>query len=223
MTSTPDPDRTLRRDAAQNQARILAVAPLVFAEQGWGASMDEVARRAGVGVGTVYRRFATKEDLVDAVLAERVGLMVQWAEAAAAEADPWTGLVGFIEQMMDAPGGVLAFKSVVQLRWTLEDAQRFFSGFAPLIVGLIERGQRDGRFRADLTLSDLPMLILGLDAIRAASASVAPDLWRRFLGIYLDGMRPEAATDLASPGLTPPQIVALMSGQSEAAQTPSTA
>lgn len=216
-------DRTLRRDAAENQARILAVAPVVFAEQGWGASMDEVARRAGVGVGTIYRRFPTKEDLVDAVLAERVGLMVEWATEAAASDDPWSGLVDFIERMMDAPGGVLAFKSLVQLRWTLEDAQRFFGGFAPLIAGLIERGQQEGRFRPDLTLSDLPMLILGLDAIRAASATVAPDLWRRFLGIYLDGMRPDAATDLAWPGLTPPQIVALMSGQSEAGQTPSTA
>jgi AcrR family transcriptional regulator len=218
----PERDRALRRDAAENQARILAVAPIVFAEQGWGASMDEVARQARVGVGTIYRRFPTKEDLVDAVLAERVSLMAEWAAVAAASDDPWSGLVDFIERMMDAPAGVLAFKSVVQLRWTLEDAQRFFSGFAPLIVDLIERGKSEGCFRADLTLSDLPMLIVGLDAIRTASAAVAPDLWRRFLGIYLDGMRPEAATDLAWPGLTPPQIVALMSGQSEAAQTPST-
>ena len=83
------PNRNLRRDAAENQARILEVAPLVFAEQGWSASMDEVARRAGVGVGTIYRRFPTKEDLVDAVLSERAKLMAEWATDAAAHDDSW--------------------------------------------------------------------------------------------------------------------------------------
>lgn len=206
--------RGLRRDAAMNQARILEVAPLVFAEEGWGASMDEIARRAGVGVGTVYRRFPTKEALVDAVLAERTAQMIAWAEAAVAEPDPWAGLVAFIEQAMETPAGVLAFKNVVQLRWSVEDAQRFFGQFGPLMAELIERGKRSGQFRMDLALSDLPTLIQALEVIRSNSREVAPDLWRRFLAVYLDGIRPGAATELSVPGLAPDQIVALMSGTS---------
>lgn len=220
-------DRALRRDAAENLTRILDVAPLVFAEQGWGASMDEIARRAGVGVGTIYRRFPRKEDLLDAVMADRMRLVQEWAQAASEEPDAWTGLVGFIERMIEMPAGVLAFRSVIQLRWSPDDAREFFESFAPLVAGLIERGQRAGQLRADLELSDLPMLIVGLDGVRMASEAIAPDLWRRFLGIHLDGLRAEPATALPVPGLTPAQIRMLMSGQSEAdasvgGQAPST-
>ena len=93
-----DPTRPLRRDAARNRQRILKAASEVFTELGLEVSLDEVARHAGVGVGTVYRRFGTKEDLVAALFVDRVEKVATLAERAIEEPDPWSGLVGFMEQ-----------------------------------------------------------------------------------------------------------------------------
>src|SRR5579863_4602175 len=89
-----DPARPLRRDAVRNRQRILKAASEVFTELGLEVSLDEVARHAGVGVGTVYRRFGTKEDLVAALFEDRVDSIANLAERAIQEPDPWTALVG---------------------------------------------------------------------------------------------------------------------------------
>src|SRR5580698_7758435 len=93
------PERPLRRDAERNRQRILQAASEVFTERGLDVSLDEVARQAGVGVGTVYRRFRTKEDLVEALFIDRIEEVAGVAEKAAEVADPWSGLVCFMEQM----------------------------------------------------------------------------------------------------------------------------
>ena len=102
-----DAGRPLRRDAARNRQRILQAASEVFTEQGLEASLDEVARQAGVGVGTVYRRFRTKEELVEALFEDRVDAVAALAERAAEEPDPWTGLASFMEQMAEMLAGDL--------------------------------------------------------------------------------------------------------------------
>src|SRR3712207_57294 len=89
--------RPLRRDAERNRARILDAARRLFTERGLAVSMDEIARCAGVGVGTVYRRFATREQLLDALLEDRFAQVLDMAERAAAQPDAWEGLVGFLE------------------------------------------------------------------------------------------------------------------------------
>ena len=93
--------RPLRRDAERNRVRILKAAAEVFNERGLEVSLDEVARHAGVGVGTVYRRFPSKEELVEALFMERIDSIAALAEAAGEAADPWTGLVSFMEQMAE--------------------------------------------------------------------------------------------------------------------------
>jgi AcrR family transcriptional regulator len=92
--SGPGLVRPLRRDAALNRQRILQAASEVFTERGLEVSLDEVARRAGVGVGTVYRRFRTKEDLVEALFVDRIDEVAALAEKATQAADPWSGLAG---------------------------------------------------------------------------------------------------------------------------------
>src|SRR3954452_3616284 len=98
MPSSPAPtERPLRRDAERTRQRILEAARDAFAEDGLAVTLDEIARRAGVGVGTVYRRFADKEQLVDALFVERIGELVALAEASLRHEDAWEGLVGFLE------------------------------------------------------------------------------------------------------------------------------
>ena len=108
MTATPGPEctppRPLRRDAELNRQRILRAAAEIFTEQGLQATLDDVARRAGVGVGTVYRRFPDKETLADALFTERLDALVALAEDALADPDEWGSLVSFLERARDAAG-----------------------------------------------------------------------------------------------------------------------
>src|SRR5579862_7641068 len=106
--------RPLRRDAERNRQRVLTAASEVFTERGLDVSLDEVARHAGVGVGTVYRRFGTKEDLVEALFVERIDAVAALAEDAAAAPDPWSGLVGFLEQAAQMLAGDSGLRQLLQ-------------------------------------------------------------------------------------------------------------
>src|ERR1700753_4493274 len=105
--TSPDPggDRPLRRDAERNRQRILTAALRVFTERGLDATLDEIARAAGVGVGTVYRRFPDKESLVTELFRERMDALVTVAETACNAADPWQGLVSYLEFAAAAMAG----------------------------------------------------------------------------------------------------------------------
>ncbi len=105
--------RPLRRDAERNRQRILKAAAEVFDERGLEVSLDEVARHAGVGVGTVYRRFPTKEELMEALFMERIDSIAALAEAAGDAADPWSGLVSFIEQVAEMLAGDLGLRQML--------------------------------------------------------------------------------------------------------------
>src|ERR1700709_2058318 len=104
--STPElvaetPERPLRKDAARNRERILAAAGEVFAERGLEVTLDDIAHHAGVGVGTVYRRFRDKEELIDALFDERMDAVLTVAEQALAVDDPWLGLEGFFVSILE--------------------------------------------------------------------------------------------------------------------------
>ena len=94
-------EQTLRRDAQANRERILEAARAVFADEGVDASVEQIAQRAGVGMGTLYRRFPTKHDLVEAVIAESLDAFVAAAENGLAEEDPWTGFARFVERVLE--------------------------------------------------------------------------------------------------------------------------
>src|SRR4030081_3887646 len=90
-------ERPLRKDAERNRQRILEAARELFTQQGLGVTLNDIAHHAGCGVGTVYRRFPDKEQLIDALFEERVGELVARAEEALSDRDPWLGLIGFLE------------------------------------------------------------------------------------------------------------------------------
>jgi AcrR family transcriptional regulator len=193
----PDGPPPLRADARRNLDRILVAAREVLAERGMEATMDEVARRAGVGHATVYRRFPTKEELVVTVMERHLARLLDVARAAAGERDAWTALRGAIEQAAAAQAEDRCFLDAVgpDVKGTPRVRERYLE-ILSAYGQLLRRAQEAGQVRTDLEPEDLPFLLC------AAASSVPgpcgpPELWRRYLGVMLDGMRPEVASDLA--------------------------
>lgn len=200
-----------RRHARRNHELLVAAAREVFAEQGVEASLEEVARRAGVGIGTLYRHFATREALVEAIFERRIGELVAVAEAAAAEPDGWSGLVRFLERTLERQVGDRVLKDVL-MRYP-SGAGRFASAreeLRELIEHLLERAREQGKLRADFTLSDLALLFWSFTPLIDATAEVAPNAWRRHLHWLLDGLRADVATPQAEPPLTDEKLHAAM-------------
>ncbi|WP_329427745.1 TetR/AcrR family transcriptional regulator [Streptosporangium sp. NBC_01495] len=159
--------RPLRADAARNRARVLQVAYETFAEEGATVPIDEIARRAGVGAGTVYRHFPTKESLFQAIVADRMRQVVDRARAQAA-ADPGEGLYAFLFQMAEQGASDLgltdAFAGIgFDLAEALPDAEHEFMG---MMAEILDQAQRAGTVRADVTAADIKTLIVGLQAMR---------------------------------------------------------
>jgi AcrR family transcriptional regulator len=209
MSTSPLPERPLRRDAERNRQRILEVAREAFAEDGLAVTLDEIARRAGVGVGTVYRRFPDKEQLIDALFEERIGELVAIAEAALRHDDAWEGLVSFLESATAAHADDRGLKEVA-LSGThgLGRVARARELMAPLVTRLVARAQEQGQLRPDLQPTDLPLLQLMLGSLSDCTRDVDPGVWRRYLGILTDGLRTsrEAPTPLAQGGLQLEQV-----------------
>jgi AcrR family transcriptional regulator len=201
--------RPLRRDAERNRQRILAAAAEVFNERGLEASLDDIARHAGVGVGTVYRRFRTKEELVEALFLERLDSVEALACEASAAPDPWSGLVSFMEHLTEIMAGDLGLRQMLMFATYGQDlAAVARRRNVPLIERLVERAQAAGQLRADIRQTDIPFIVFMLaEATRLAQAA-DPGIWRRYLTLILDGMRPrrEDVTPLPVPAMRPEEM-----------------
>ena len=182
--------RPLRADAARNRARLLAAARDVFAERGLDATMDEVARRAGVGVGTAYRRFRNRDDLIAALFEERLEEFMDCLEDALADSDPWRALSGFLERSMEMQAEDRGFKELLlQSAEGRERMREFRAHIRPLVRELVQRARDAGELRADVVEDDVLLVSLMTGAISDFGVPVAPQLWRRALAIQLDGLR----------------------------------
>ena len=194
----------LRRDAELNRLRILAAAREVFRDRGVAATLNDVAHHAGLGVGTVYRRFSDKEELVDALFADMVNTVEAYTREALEHEDAWTGLVTALERVCEIQALDRGLREVMlgTGRGPQRQAQ-MGARVAPLVDQLVERAQRQGTLRPDLLPSDLPILQLMIAAVTDHTGQ--PELWRRYLALVIDGMRarPEEAGDPlpAMPGL----------------------
>jgi AcrR family transcriptional regulator len=203
------PRRRLRRDAERNRQRILASAAEAFAERGLAATMDEIARRAGVGVGTVYRRFPDKEMLIEALFEQRIADLVALAEAARDEPDAWDGLVRFFESFISLQAADRGLKEVLLTPDRgQERVARARARLAPVVDALVERAKADGILRPDVVGPDLGLIQFMLGALADATRDVDPELWRRFLAIALDGLRTQrdAPSPLAPGPLDDPSL-----------------
>jgi AcrR family transcriptional regulator len=161
----------------------------VFAERGLDATLDDIAHHAGLGVGTVYRRFPGKEELIEALFEKAVREVVALAERAEAMEDSWEGLVWFLERATEMQSEDLGLRDVVlHSGYGRERVALARNSIVPVVTRLVERAQRDGHLRPDVVPTDVPMIELMVSSVSAYSSSVAPDLWRRYLGIVLDGL-----------------------------------
>src|SRR3954464_4851450 len=158
MTEAP-----LRRDAAQNRERLLAAAAELFAERGLDVTLNDIAHHAGVGVGTAYRRFANKEEVIDALFEERLRAVAGVANEALNNPDPWHGLVAFLERSLEMQFGDRGLNQIMN-NSRLGDARvsEARDRIAPLIEQLVERAKQAGVIRSDLDQSDLIFMQLGL-------------------------------------------------------------
>jgi AcrR family transcriptional regulator len=169
----------LRADARRNLERVLDAAAEVFAASGPDASIDEIARLAGVGHGTVFRRFPTKDDLMYAVIERHVAQMQSLAEEALASDDPGEAFYDFVvrvaELNMSTPG---LHRCVVHCGGKPGAAE-----LEKLVGRIVLRAQRAGAVRGDVKPADVQLLV------RSALTSAPPGQWRRYLGVVLDGLR----------------------------------
>jgi AcrR family transcriptional regulator len=215
-------ERPLRRDAERNRQRILAAAAEVFTERGLDATLDEVARAAGVGIGTVYRRFPDKETLVSELFRDRIDALVTVAEEACATADPWHGLVSFLEFTAAALAGDLGLRQLMMFGTYDRDQVCYARDrMRPIISRLVERAQASGDLRPDFRATDVKMIAFMLASLAEYAASATPEVWRRYLTMLVDGLRParDGVTELPVSAPTAGDLADLMTAHGQRAGT----
>jgi AcrR family transcriptional regulator len=189
-------DGPRRADARRNRERVLAAAEAVFAEQGLKAPVEEVARRAGVGVGTVCRNFPTKDALVEAVVGALYGTLLERANAALADPDPAHAFEKFVTALpaFQARHRALAdqMANENQTEWAPGPKEELLRA----VSELVRRAQAAGAVRADIGPADVSMLFAGVAHATAVAGELQPALRERFVRIILDGLRAEDATPL---------------------------
>jgi AcrR family transcriptional regulator len=193
-TVTP---RATRADAVRNRAAVIDGARKVMGKKGLDAGMDEIARAAGVGVGTVYRHFPNKGDLITALADHRFEALARFANDALAEEDPGAAFERFLFRAAEMQASDLALSEVMRGYESVmpEAAERV--GMLDLTREVLERAQAAGAIRFDVEAEDIPMLMCGIGTTTNHPAPfIGAQSWRRFLAIALDGMRPAGATEL---------------------------
>lgn len=172
-----------------------------------------MARRAGLAIGTLYRHFPTRLDLVQATFAGKLALWREAAEKAVTMDDAWAGLCHFLETMCELQSQDRGFNDLASMRLPesacLAGAQ---TRIRELGVHIVERAQEQGSLRPDLTPEDLAFVIWSHSRVTEATHAIAPDAWRRHLYLLLDGFRTDRAHPLPAPPLTEEQLYRAMIG-----------
>lgn len=198
---TPLADVKQRADARRNRRRVLDAARVRFAEHGLDAQIDEIAEAAGVGVGTVYRHFPTKEHLVEALVEARFERIRERGDLALKEAahDPWEAFCGFMRFSVELQANDRALSQVMASRPEVMGAYAESSGVFQLSGKLLTLAQQSGDLRQDAVVEDVPMIICGLGHVTQAARAgeTAPGMsWERFLAIVLEGLRAPGSSPL---------------------------
>lgn len=187
------PSRPQRKDAARNRELLIAAGREVFARRGIEASLDDVARQAGVGVGTAYRHFANKSELLSAIMAQSIDEFVLAVEAALDIADPWAALVAFFEAGLAVQTRDRGLREVLLGAHDAETMTRVQDRLMGPIDTLVKRAKKARVVRKDIETSDLGMIITMVCSIADLAGDDHPELWRRYLDLCLEGLKPGGA------------------------------
>jgi AcrR family transcriptional regulator len=199
--------RPLRRDAREHRAKLLAAAQREFAARGVDASLEKVARDAGVAIGTLYRHFPTRLDLLMAAFQPRLEEFRDGAARALEIDDPWDGFVSYLENLFRVQAGDRGFNDFLSRRFTDNaETERIHDQMCLQIGDVLARAQDAGAARPDITLADVVNLIWSLGPIIDATSTTAPSAWRRNLYLMLDAYRAERAHSLPEPPMTDRQL-----------------
>ncbi|MEU1395364.1 TetR/AcrR family transcriptional regulator [Micromonospora zamorensis] len=183
-------DPPLRRDAERNRELLLSTAYNLMASAGLDVSYEDIARAAGMGMGTIYRRFPHRRDLLDALFSEHIDTVIDLAEQAARHDDAWTGLSWFLERQLEIEAKSRGLGELLRSRNQATDlVQRAHERMTPLVADLIARAVRAGQLPAGATPTDFAAVHVMVGGVMDASRAAAPQLWRRALRIALAGLR----------------------------------
>jgi AcrR family transcriptional regulator len=203
----------LRKDVVRNRQRILNAAQELFADRGLGVTLHDIAHHAGLGVGTIYRHFPDKAVLIDLLFEEQLERMAALAHQALADPDPWHAVVWFHEQSLELQSRDRGLKELLLgIPDAPERAVKWRRTLHPLAAQLVERAQAAGQVRPDCQTQDFGVLVLMVGAVIDAARDVSPELWRRYLKITLQGLRPASSPPepLDVPAVTPQQMEQLL-------------
>lgn len=191
-------ERKLRADARRNRARIVEAARELFAEHGLDAQIDDIAEKAEVGVGTVYRHFPTKDDIVAALATEHFAAVAELARESIAMEDPWEAFENYMRGAAAIHFADLALSEASAERPTMMRDAALAAGMPDLMEELVGRAKKAGVVRPDVEWEDVPMMICGMSRItQAADDDTVPFMsWERMLGLLLDGLRAPGGTPL---------------------------
>jgi AcrR family transcriptional regulator len=204
-TQTPDPP-PMRADAVRNREAILATARELYGQRGLRTPLDEIARQAGIGNATLYRHFPTRCALVAAVFADTLNHVIDAAEVALADPDPWHGFAGYVKLLCHLQAADRGLADLLTTRTSgAPGLERLRNRAHDLLVRIAQRAKEDGSLRADFVPQDLGLLLMANAGLVHRTCGAAPGAWSRFVDFALDGLRATAA----SPASPPPSRAAL--------------
>jgi AcrR family transcriptional regulator len=199
--------RPLRRDARESHDKLIAAAQAEFAARGVDASLEKIARDAGVAIGTLYRHFPARLDLLMAALRPRLQEFVDGADEAMATDDPWDAFVAYLENLFAVQAGDRGFNDFLSRRFPGNaETEHIHDVMCQQIDDVLARAQEAGKARPDISRADIVNLIWSNGRIIDATSAKAPTAWRRQLHLMLDAYRAERAHAIPEPPMTDEQL-----------------
>src|SRR3954447_18386033 len=196
-----------RRDAQERHDRLIAAAQREFAARGVDASLERIARDAGVAIGTLYRHFPTRLDLLMAAFEPRLKAFLDGADKALKMDDPWEGFVYYLENLFRVQAGDRGFNDFLSRRFPGNaESERIHDQMCQQIEDVLTRAQEAGVARPDITLADIVNLIWSNGRMIDATSTTAPNAWRRQLHLMLDAYRAERPHPIPEPPMTDEQL-----------------
>jgi AcrR family transcriptional regulator len=216
MPSAADPPLPTRRDARRNRDLFIQHAQAAFAELGVEASLEQIARDAGLAIGTLYRHFPTRVDLLVAAFEPKLHEFLDSAEGTLTMDDPWEGFCTFLEILCRTQAGDRGFNDFMSMRFPAsERTEPLHNRLCKLAQDVLIRAQAAGVVRPDVTDADIVSLIWANSRINEATRHAAPQAWRRHLHLMIDGFQAANWHELPEPPFTEEQLYQAMAHLSE--------